>query len=135
MKIIESRFSHSFGTMALAVVILGVFAFISNVFAWTPAPLSPLNSNVSVSLHQSSLAQSKSGGLILNTGNVGTNGVGTNGLIVQYGKVGIGITSPTQTLDVEGNVRAAREHVDYICNRAGTQCLSFATISSYITSH
>ena len=52
-------------------------------------------------LNVSNIGQSKTGGLILNTGGAGT------GLIVDKGNVGIGTASPTQKLDVSGNIKAS----------------------------
>ena len=62
----------------------------SIVFAqWTGPTATPPGNNVSAPLNISGTAQSKIGGLLLNTGNA------TNGLIVQYGNVLIGTTNQT----------------------------------------
>lgn len=70
------------------------------VAQWTGPSASPPNANVPAPLNVGAAGQAKTGGLILNTGNA------TNGLIVQYGKVGIGLTSPGYKLEVAGNVAA-----------------------------
>ena len=85
----------------IPVVILATFAFVSNAFAWTSAPLNPPSGNVSAPLNEGSAAQSKVGGLLLNTGGA------VNGLIVQFGKMGIGTTSPNQLLSVAGIIESA----------------------------
>jgi len=85
------------------------------VSAWTEPTTFPPEGNVAAPLNVGNTGQSKSGGLILNTGNAAT------GLIVAYGKVGIGTTTPSYTLDVNGNVHASSD----ICTDAGGgKCLS-----------
>lgn len=63
-------------------------------FAWTSAPSNPPSNNVSAPINVSGTAQSKAAGLLLNTGGA------TNGLLVQYGKVGIGTLTPGYKLQV-----------------------------------
>lgn len=72
-----------------ALVLAPLFAY-----AWTQAPANPPGSNVSPPLNQGGLSQAKAAGLLLNTGN------NANGLIVQYGKVGIGTLAPGYKLQV-----------------------------------
>lgn len=95
-----SVFFRNHGSKLITVVIFAVFAFISNAFAWTSAPLNPPSGNVSAPLNESNAAQSKIGGLLLNTGGA------VNGLIVPFGKVGIGTTSPDQQLSVAGVIES-----------------------------
>jgi len=68
------------------------------VLAWTEPDQSPPAGNVSAPLNVGNTGQSKSGGLVLNTGNA------TTGLIVAYGNVAIGKTNPSYKLDVNGMV-------------------------------
>jgi len=68
--------------------------------AWTEPGQAPPAGNVSDPLNVSLTAQSKEGALVL-----ATNSGVTTGLIVQYGSVGIGTTTPTQKLEVAGNVK------------------------------
>ncbi|MDO8579683.1 MAG: cohesin domain-containing protein [bacterium] len=92
--------NHSIFVQVLVVFILSAFAFISSVFAdWNPPTQSPPGDNVISPLNISNIAQSKIGGLLLNTGGA------PNGLIVQSGKVGIGTTNPQATLDVKGTIK------------------------------
>lgn len=92
--------NHSIFIQVLVVFILSVFAFISNVFAdWNPPTQSPPGDNATSPLNISNIAQSKIGGLLLNTGGA------QYGLIVQSGKVGIGTASPQATLDVSGTIK------------------------------
>ncbi len=77
------------------------FLVVNLVWGFTEPSASPPNSNVPAPLNVGSSGQSKSGGLILNTGGA------TNGLLVDQGNVGIGTQNPTQKLDVTGYIRAA----------------------------
>ena len=85
-------------TLGLLAAILFALNF---VFAFTEPSSSPPLGNVPAPLNVGSSGQSKSGGLILNTGGA------SYGLIVDQGSVGIGTQSPTQKLDVIGYVRGA----------------------------
>lgn len=162
MKIFHTRIS------LFVVIVFSFFVFIPDVFvdAWTSATQLPPNANISAPINNSYWAQSKIGGLLLNTGGA------ANGLIVQFGRVGLGViipsalfhvsdntsttdifkitagtntvvvnqsgkvgiatSTPSQALDVEGNVRAARLHTNFICNNMGLSCLDFATIYNYV---
>ena len=66
--------------------------------AFTAPTTAPPGADAYAPLHTGSDAQSKVGGLLLNTGGA------TNGLIVQFGNVGIGTTNPTAKLDIAGNI-------------------------------
>lgn len=66
--------------------------------AWTgPTQAAPDNGTVTAPLNVSGTAQSKVGGLLLNSGGA------TNGLIVQSGNVGISTTTPSKKFSVEGD--------------------------------
>jgi len=69
-------------------------------FAWTGPTASPPEGNVPAPLNVGNVAQTKVGGLILNTGGAPT------GLIVQYGNVGIGTGTaiPGAKLDIQVSV-------------------------------
>lgn len=67
------------------------------VFAqWVGPTQAPTGGNTSAPLNVSSSAQTKSGGLLLNTGGA------ANGLIVQFGNTGLGTVSPSNILHVVG---------------------------------
>lgn len=89
--------------LSQAALVTGALLFSAGLqtFAFTQPSTSPPNADSYAPLTTSPTAQSKQGGLLLNTGGA------TNGLIVQSGNVGIGISSPSQMLDVAGYVRAA----------------------------
>ncbi len=85
-------------------IFVGVFCF--NYFAknsgvvnaWLESGLVSEGSNIFAPLNSSATGQSKFGGLVLNLGNA------THGLIVRYGKVGIGTDAPQAELDVVGKI-------------------------------
>ncbi|HVU06542.1 MAG TPA: tail fiber domain-containing protein [Candidatus Paceibacterota bacterium] len=78
------------------VIALAAVLPLSASAQWSGPGATPPSGNAAPPLNTSSTAQSKAGGLLLNTGNA------TNGLIVQYGNVGVGATSPGAKLHVLG---------------------------------
>lgn len=100
---------------------LVAISLIGIAYAWTEPSQSPPDGNTSAPLTIGSAGQSKSGGLILNTGGADL------GLIVENGKVGIGTISPSQSLDVSGQIHSSGD----ICTDAGGgSCLSSLVASS-----
>ena len=86
---------------AIIGITTSVFFFTVVVLAWTsPSSIPPIcpsgEIGCDLAIHIGAEAQSKSGGLLLNTGGIG------NGLIVENGNVGIGITTPSAKLNVKG---------------------------------
>ena len=79
------------GVLAMSILV-GYF-----VLAWTEPGSIPPVGNVPAPLNVSLNAQSKEGALV-----VGANSSVTTGLIVRYGNVGIGTTSPGEKLDIQG---------------------------------
>ncbi len=82
-------------------IAFSVFFISFVVFAWTSPPGTPPTCpagepGCETPLHTGTAGQSKTGGLLLNTGGAST------GLIVEHGNVGIGTTSPGAKLDVKG---------------------------------
>lgn len=78
-----------------------IIAFIAGFYVsgWSEPSAGYPEDNVPAPLNTGATGQTKSGGLILNTGGA------SNGLIVDQGNVGIGTLSPTEKLDVDGNVK------------------------------
>jgi hypothetical protein len=95
--------------ITISICLLGI----SVLFAWTEPSSNPPEGNVSGPINVSNTGQSKSGGLILNTGGASI------GLVVDKGNVGIGITNPTEKLYVSGKIFAT----DDVCIASGV-CLS-----------
>ena len=94
VKFISSRF---------LLFILGIFLATGATYVyatWTSPTLAPPEGNIAALINTSNTGQAKQGGLILNTGG------SANGLIVQFGNVGIGTTSPGAKLVVVGNIIA-----------------------------
>ncbi len=99
---------------------------------WNNPTQTPPGDNVATPLNVSNIMQTKVGGLILNAGDA-THDPATYGLLVPFGKVGIGI-NPTQTLDVNGNIKAVKAYVDQVCNKANpTQCLNFSDVANIVS--
>lgn len=91
-----SLIKDSFKVIILSIVTsLSVYSVLAQV-SWVEPSIAPPGGNISTPLNVGSTGQSKSGGLILNTGGA------TNGLIVSSGNVGIGTTSPTAKLHIGG---------------------------------
>ncbi len=80
-----------------AVVITAAVSFGANALAqsFTEPSSPPPQNNADAPLDVSANSQSKSAGLLLNTGGA------TNGLLVQYGNVGIGTTTPSHPLTID----------------------------------
>lgn len=109
----------TFTKIAMTLIILAPLSVLAQ---WTAPSQAPTGGNASAPINVSSTAQSKSGGLWLNTGGA------TNGLIVQYGNTGLGVTSPGYKLDVGGKIRTSAQGyagLGGICGAPGTQCLNF----------
>lgn len=105
--------SQGFKTLPLCLgVILAISLVNYLVLAWTEPSQTPPGGNVNAPINVGNTGQSKSGGLILNTGGAAI------GLIVDKGYVGIGTNSPAKKLEVKGDVLATD-----VCNAAGA-CLS-----------
>ena len=85
-------------------LVTGVLLFstgLQTFAAFTAPATAPPGADAYAPLHTGSDAQSKVGGLLLNTGGA------LNGLLVQFGNVGIGTTSPGNKLEVAGTVKAS----------------------------
>lgn len=96
-----------FGFLIISFIIIGYL-----VFAWTEPSLVPPDGNVPAPLNTSINAQAKEGALV-----VGNNSSVTTGLIVRYGNVGIGTTSPTSPLHV---VYSGNTYINFQNTSAGT---------------
>ena len=88
-------FTYSLIAIGAAFLSVGIQAF-----AFTQPASAPPTGDAYAPIDTGSAAQAKTGGLLLNTGGA------ANGLIVQYGKVGIGTVSPGMALEVAGTIKA-----------------------------
>ena len=88
-------------TVAVIILSLVVSLSVYLVLAqggWVEPIVAPPGGNADAPLNTGSTGQSKSGGLILNTGGA------ANGLIVSSGNVGIGITEPRTPLEIKSTL-------------------------------
>ena len=88
----------------LSAILIGIILGLGLgiVKAWTEPASSPPEGNLAAPINVGSTGQFKSGGLLLNSGGA------TNGLIVEYGNVGIGTTNPgTSKLKVAGLIESS----------------------------
>ena len=88
-------------TLSQATLVTGAILFSAGLqtFAFTEPITSPPNADVHAPLNTGPSVQTKSGGLILNSGDA------ANGLIVRFGNVGIGTINPTTKFHVVGNAK------------------------------
>jgi len=92
---IKSLFLTGFPAALTALLFVVVFAW-----AWVEPTQGPPNGNVPAPINVGPTGQAKRGNLMLNT-----DGSLDYGLLIPYGKVGIGVNEPSAKLDVNGNVR------------------------------
>lgn len=94
-----------FSKIKLASITFGVlvicFAFVNLASAWTAPTATPPGNNAPAPLNVGNVGQIKYGaGLVLNALDNGAHM--TNGLLIPYGRVGIGTMSPDYMLEIEG---------------------------------
>ncbi len=93
------------GSLSFALgLFVGIITFSLPALAQFPAPCAPPGCNAAAPLNVSAEAQIKTGNLQLNAVDAGGNPY-TYGLLVRYGRVGIGTLTPTAKLHVVGNVQ------------------------------
>ncbi len=92
---IKSLFLTGFPVALTALLFVVVFAW-----AWVEPTQAPPNGNVPAPINVGPTGQAKRGNLMLNT-----DGSWEYGLLIPYGKVGIGTTTPAAKLDVAGNAK------------------------------
>jgi len=94
----------------------------SVAFAWTGPTATPPSSNISAPVNIGSTSQIKTGGLWVNS-------LGTDAGLTVGGKLGIGVTAPTEKLEVNGNVKLSNGTGAYGAGRV--QVLSTGDIIGY----
>lgn len=99
-------FKQSFAQKSIywiKVISLGIILGLGVQFAeaWTNPTVAPPGGNVSAPLTTGTTGQSKSGNLAINTA-----GIYQNALLIPNGRVGIGVASPAEKFEVNGNVKA-----------------------------
>ena len=103
--------------IALATGVLLFSAGLQTLAAFTAPSTAPPGADAYAPLHTGPDAQSKVGGLLLNTGGA------INGLIVQNGNVGIGTASPTAKLDIAGDIKIGNSNT--ACTTANVGSLRY----------
>jgi len=96
MKNLIKNVAYWAGVLVLGVA-LGVT--IKIVGAWVEPDQMPPGGNIAAPLNTGNVGQTKLGGLILNTGG------SVYGLIVQNGNSGFGTTTPTEKVEINGNLK------------------------------
>ncbi len=92
---IKSLFLTGFPIALTAFLLVVVFTW-----AWVEPTQAPPNGNVPAPINVGPTGQAKRGNMMLNT-----DGLLEYGLLIPYGKVGIGTTTPAAKLDVAGNTK------------------------------
>ncbi|MFA6177802.1 MAG: hypothetical protein WC694_02835 [Candidatus Paceibacterota bacterium] len=96
----KTKIIQNIKSIILALILVLGVSYVSAFSTWVNPTSTPPNNNADTPLNVGNTGQIKVGGLTLNTGGA------PNGLIVQSGKVGIGVASPAQKLDVAGTIQA-----------------------------
>lgn len=112
---------------SIKIILLGLLVAVGVSYvsaAWNPPGGAPPTNNTDAPINVGYSSQIKQGNLDIK-GLISSGVAAVNGLIVENGNVGIGTTSPTQKLDVAGQIHATGD----VCTDAGGvggKCLSTA---------
>ncbi|MFA6393932.1 MAG: hypothetical protein WCW25_03630, partial [Patescibacteria group bacterium] len=91
------------GFLAAIIITLGLSVSLQSLLAaWISPSSAPPDGNIPAPINASAIGQSKDAGLVLNHGNVSGNG-----LVVEYGNVGIGTAVPSSKMEVAGDLEIA----------------------------
>jgi len=104
---------------SLPAIILSTLLAVAIIYAWTEPTAVPPGDNVPAPINVGNILQTRTGALVLK-GVLETENQTL--LATQGGNVGIGTTTPSQKLDVSGNIVASGT----ICSNGGTTCIEVA---------
>ena len=140
----KTKIIQNIKSIILALILVVGVSYVYAYSPWAPPTATAPGNNTDIPLNVSGTGQSKSGklavgtstlptatmdvtgtiyatgGATLNTGNAG------NGLIVQYGNVGIGTTTPGATLNVKGNFEISSPSYDNVLYGWASDANNFA---------
>ncbi len=108
------------------VVMITLAIAVPQTYAWVEPDQLPPNGNIAAPLNTGSFAQSKIGGLILGLGNT------LYGLIVKNGNSGFGTETPTEKIDVNGNIKLNGRIIGLQAPVAGQDAANKDYVNQYV---
>lgn len=122
MKTFKKEVLQTIKIIVLAAILTIGIQYVFAVSSWSPPTSAPPAGNADAPINVGILGQVKNGGLNLGYGITNQD---LNGLIVVNGRTGLGISTPAEKLDVNGNIRIRGQLIDaYASSGSATQVLT-----------